>query len=132
MLKNEKIQAIKEIKELMEEFKTSDDKINSYLIRFHRMYLDGSYGSFNPMVSGENLYKIHVGRFTRNIKEENYSKYALSTFKNFISIEFFNRKYNVPLNEVEKILEEGLGKYKDEFMNYLINDIKDFRIEHLN
>lgn len=125
MKKNDKKQAYEELRSTLRNFINSEDKVNSYPIRFHRLYLDGSYGSLNPHMSGERLYKMHLGMFSKKNKEETLKSHAIATFKNFVSIEFFNKEYLIRIGEIESILSETLGECKDEFVDLLVENIKD-------
>ena len=123
MNKQEKTNIINSIEEELQEYIKSNDKINSYLIRFHRLYLDGSYGDINNTRNGgEAVYQKHIRRYKeRTLKEETFKTEAITTFKYFLIIEFFNREYLITNTEVEYILKNTLKKnYKTLYSMRLI------------
>lgn len=125
MKRKDKIAAYEELRSVLKEFINSEDKVNSYPIRFHRLYLDGSYGSVNNEISGYNLYKMHLNKFSKTMKDETLKSHAIATFKNFVIIEFFNREYLMRIGEIESIIKECLGEHEEEFINLLAENIKD-------
>lgn len=126
MKQAEKRECLESLKETIKLFITDEDKANCYPIRFHRLYLDGSYGNMaNDRDGGQKIYKLHVNRFSKNLKEETLRKDAISTFKNFVAIEFYNRNYIPRIQEIESILREVLQDKYDAFVDELVINIKD-------
>ncbi|MGL5380547.1 hypothetical protein [Clostridium sp.] len=126
MLKGQKLAKIEEVKEMLKTWISDTDKENNYMMRFHRCYLDGSYGDVNNSPDGGyKLYKLYVNKFSKNLKESTWTKEAISTFKNFLIIEFFNRDVTLSNKEVENILVESLGDHKEAFINMLVDNCKD-------
>lgn len=122
----EKKDAIQRLQDALREYLSSSDKGNSYPIRFHRLYLDGSYGDIRGTGGGAALYELHLNRYkSRTLKEETFKKEALGTFKSFVVIEFFNREYLSSITEIEFILKDTLQKEYDKFINMLVNNIKE-------
>ena len=128
----EKQEIYTSIKDLLNQFIKEDDKVNSYLIRFHRLYLDGSYGTIESDKDGEKIYKLHISKFSKNLKEETLKAEALMTFRCFIVIEFFNREALLRVQELELLLRQGLGSEENYniFIDHLVNNVKDFKEDH--
>ena len=128
MNKLKKLEIIENLKGELKEYLKSNDKNNSYLIRFHRLYLDGSYGDLkNSFNGGENVYNLHKRKYcNKNLKEETLRSEGLATFRNFITIEYFDRKYFITNTETEYILKSVLNNEYNNFINILANNIKSF------
>lgn len=122
-----KVERINEIKELLNAWKTEKDQVNSYLVRFHRCYLDGSYGDLsNTYDGGYKLYQLHMRKFSKKLTDNTWRNNAISSFKAFLLIEFFNRRgSSLSNNDVEIMLTEALGEQKELFVNMLIDNCKD-------
>lgn len=110
--------------ESFREYRASSDKGNSYLMRFHRCYISGDYGSYSDSSKGEQMYKMYRGQAQRNMKPNGYRQMAITTFRAFIGIEFYDRLSMPTTQELEDMLTLALEDQKDEFINGLIENIK--------
>ena len=123
-MKNTKMmQEKKELTEVCKEFVNSSDKVNSYLCRFYRLYLDGSY-------TGENTYKYHINR-VKSLKTDNsLEKFAFQTFCKFIRIEFFENSSRVTNAIIKTYLIEGLADKYNNLMEEIIKNVAEFKADH--
>ena len=123
-MKNSKImQEKKELTEVCKEFVNSNNKSNSYLCRFHRLYLDGSY-------TGYDIYKYNVNR-VKSLKTDNsLEKFAFQTFCKFIRIEFFENSSRVTNAIIKTYLIEGLADKYNNLMEEIIKNVAEFKADH--
>ena len=130
MDKKERENKFEEIKSLMRDFTTCKDKENHFLMRFHRCYLDGSYGDFENEKNGENLYNLHVRKFSKNLKTNTLINEALLSFRMFLSIEFMNRKFIISKNKMNTILDEVFLDDNDReiFIKTIVNNCKNLLV----
>ncbi|WP_291626241.1 hypothetical protein [Clostridium sp.] len=123
-MKNSKV--MEEKKELIgacKEFVNSNDRRNSYLCRFHRLYLDGSY-------TGYDTYKYHINR-VKSLKTNNsLEKFAFQTFCKFIRIEFFENSTRITNEIIKTFLAEGLSEKYDILIKEVVQNVADFKEEH--
>ena len=106
MNKKERENKFEEIKNLLRDFTTCKDKENHFLMRLHRCYLDGSYGDYEDKNNKENLYNLHVRKFSKNLKINTLINEALLSFRMFLSIEFMNREFTISKNKMNTIIDE--------------------------
>ena len=102
-----------------------EDKDNTYMVRFHRCYIGGDYGSIKDPQAGEKMYNMYRRQAQRNMKPQGYRNMALTTLRAFIIIEFYNREANLPTRELEDIMSQVLGDKKEEFIEHIVNNIKE-------
>ena len=123
-MKNSKImEEKKELIKVCKEFVNSNDRRNSYLCRFHRLYLDGSY-------TGYDTYKYHVNR-VKSLKSNNsLEKFAYQTFCKFIRIEFFENSTRVTNEIIKTFLVEGLSEKYNVLIKEIIQNVADFKEEY--
>ena len=117
------IQEKNELMEVCKEFINSNDKSNSYLCRFHRLYLDGSY-------SGYDIYKYHINRVKSLQTSNSIEKFAFQTFCKFVRIEFFEDSTRVTNDIIKTFLMEGLGVEYNNLMKKIIENVADFKSDH--
>ena len=124
-MKNTKMmQEKKELLEVCKEFVNSNDKSNSYLCRFHRLYLDGSY-------TGYDTYKYNINR-VKSLKTDNsLEKFAFQTFCKFVRIEFFENSSRVT-NEIIKtsLMEDLAADEYNNLMEEIIKNVAEFKADH--
>ena len=114
------MQEKKELMEVCKEFVNSNDKSNSYLCRFHRLYLDGSY-------TGYDTYKYNVNR-VKSLKTNNsFEKFAFQTFCKFVRIEFFEISTRVTNEIIKNFLMEGLADKYNIMMQEIVKNVIDFQ-----
>lgn len=117
------MQEKKELTEVCKEFVNSNNKANSYLCRFHRLYLDGSY-------TGYDIYKYHINR-VKSLKTDNsLKKFAFQTFCKFIRIEFFENSSRVTNNIIKTFLIESLADEYNNLMEEIIKNVAEFKADH--
>lgn len=109
--------------EVCKEFVNSNDKINSYLCRFHRLYLDGSY-------TGYDTYKYNVNKVKTLKTNNSLEKFALQTLYKFIRIEFFKGSARITNGIIKTFLIEGLGEKYDVLIKEAIKNVADFKEEY--
>ena len=117
------IQEKNELMEVCKEFINSNDKSNSYLCRFHRLYLDGSY-------SGYDIYKYHINRVKSLQTSNSLEKFAFQTFCKFVRIEFFEDSTRITNDIIKTFLMEGLGDEYNNLMKKIIENVVDFKSDH--
>ena len=123
-MKNTKI--LEEKKELMDvckEFINSNDKSNSYLCRFHRLYLDGSY-------TGYDTYKYHINKIKSLRSDKSLEKFSFQTLCKFIRIEFFEDSTRITNDIIKNILIEGLAEEYNNLMKEIIENVVDFKEDY--
>ena len=101
MINTKMMQEKKELIEACKEFVNSSDKSNSYLCRFHRLYLDGSY-------TGYDIYKHNINRVKSLKTDKSLEKFSFQTFCKFIRIEFFEDSTRVTNNIIKNFISERL------------------------
>ena len=117
------LQEKKELMEVCKEFVNSNNKSNSYLSRFHRLYLDGSY-------TGYDTYKYNVNKVKSFKSSESLEKFAFQTFCKFVRIEFFEDSARVTNNIIKTFLIEGLGDEYNSLMKEIIKNVAEFKADH--
>ena len=123
-MKNTKMnQEKKELMEVCKEFINSNDKSNSYLCRFHRLYLDGSY-------TGYDTYKYNVNKVKSFKSSESLEKFAFQTFCKFVRIEFFEDSTRVTNDIIKSYLMEGLANKYNNLMKEIIKNVAEFKADH--
>lgn len=60
MKKDLKIECTNKLVEVLKDFPTNTEKVNSYMVRFHRLYLDGSYGDYEGTRDGGQKYITYM------------------------------------------------------------------------
>ena len=123
-MKNTKMmQEKKELIQVCKEFVNSNDKSNSYLCRFHRLYLDGSY-------TGYDTYKYNVNRVKSLNTDKSLEKFSFQTFCKFIRIEFFENSSRVTNDIIKTCLMEGLADEYNNLMEEIIKNVAEFKADH--
>ena len=117
------VQEKKELMEVCKEFVNSNDKSNSYLCRFHRLYLDGSY-------TGYDTYKYNVNKVKSFKSSESLEKFAFQTFCKFVRIEFFEDYTRVTNDIIKSYLMEGLANKYNNLMKEIIKNVAEFKADH--
>ena len=117
------IQEKNELMEVCKEFVNSNDKSNSYLCRFHRLYLDGSY-------TGYDTYKYHINRVKSLQTSNSLENFAFQTFCKFVRIEFFEDSTRVTNDIIKTFLMEGLADEYNNLMKKIIENVADFKADH--
>ena len=112
-----------ELMEVCKEFINSNDKSNSYLCRFHRLYLDGSY-------SGYDTYKYHINRVNSLKTSNSLENFAFQTFCKFVRIEFFEDSTRVTNDIIKTFLMEGLADEYNNLMKKIIENVAEFKADH--
>lgn len=104
-------------------FKSEYDRVNSFIVRFHRLVLDGSY-------NGAEYYKTQV-RKAKAVKTENgYNSIVRTNLNGLIREEFDG----LILSNIEfnRIAVETIGKeLQEKLMEDLKDNVKDFREAHI-
>ena len=117
------MQEKKELMEVCKDFINSNDKPNSYLCRFHRLYLDGSY-------TGYDTYKYHINR-VKSLKTNNsFEKFAFQTFCKFVRIEFFENSSRVTNEIIKNFLMEGLADKYNIMIQEIVKNVIDFKKDY--
>ena len=123
-MKNSKmLEEKKELIEVCKEFVNSNDKSNSYLCRFHRLYLDGSY-------TGYDTYKYHINRVKSLQTSKSLENFAFQTFCKFVRIEFFEDSTRITNDIIKTFLMEGVGVEYNNLMKKIIENVADFKADH--
>ena len=123
-MKNTKMmQEKKELMEVCKEFVNSNNKVNAYLCRFHRLYLDGSY-------TGYDTYKYNVNRVKSLKTDKSLEKFSFQTFCKFIRIEFFENSSRVTNEIIKTYLIEGLADEYNNLMKEIIKNVAEFKADH--
>ena len=123
-MKNTKMmQEKKELMEVCKEFVNSNDKSNSYLCRFHRLYLDGSY-------TGYDTYKYNINRVKSLKTDKSLEKFSFQTFCKFIRIEFFENSSRVTNDIIKTCLIEDLADEYNNLMEEIIKNVAEFKADH--
>ena len=117
------MQEKKELMEVCKEFVNSNDKSNSYLCRFHRLYLDGSY-------TGYDTYKYHINRVKSLQTSNSLEKFAFQTFCKFVRIEFFEDSTRATNDIIKTFLLEGLADKYNIMMQEIVKNVLDFKKDH--
>ena len=112
-----------ELMEVCKEFINSNDKSNSYLCRFHRLYLDGSY-------LGYDTYKYHINRVNSLKTSNSLENFAFQTFCKFVRIEFFEDSTRVTNDIIKTFLMEGLADEYNNLMKKIIENVAEFKADH--
>ena len=113
----------KELMEVCKEFVNSNDKRNSYLCRFHRLYLDGSY-------TGYDTYKYNINRVKSLKTDKSLEKFSFQTFCKFIRIEFFENSSRVTNDIIKTCLIEDLADEYNNLMEEIIKNVAEFKADH--
>lgn len=102
------------------------DRINSFLPRFHRLVLDGSY-------DGEMYYKAMKIQLNKKFTVKGLENIILRTLNQLIYHEYFNRDHRLSNSQLKEILVESLGiPMYESLMNDLLDNIRDFQNDVLN
>ena len=109
--------------EACKDFINSNDKPNSYLCRFHRLYLDGSY-------TGYDAYKYHINRVKSLQTSNSIEKFAFQTFCKFVRIEFFENSSRVTNEIIKTFLVEGLADKYNIIIQEITKNVIDFKKDH--
>ena len=118
------MQEKKELMEVCKEFVNSNDKSNSYLCRFYRLYLDGSY-------TGYDTYKYNVNRVKSLKTDKSLEKFSFQTFCKFLRIEFFKDSARVTNNIIKTFLMEDLAEDDyNNLMEEIIKNVAEFKADH--
>ena len=122
-MKNSKmLEEKKELINVCKEFVNSNDKSNSYLCRFHRLYLDGSY-------TGYDTYKYNVNRVKSLKTDKSLEKFSFQTFCKFLRIEFFKDSARVTNNIIKTFLIESLADEYNNLMKEIIKNVAEFKAD---
>ena len=104
----------------------SYDRVNSFFIRFHRLVLDGSY-------DGCDYYNMVKTQLNKNLSISGYRNFIFRTLNTLIYHEYFNRESRLSPSTLNEILLETLDyKGYQQFMNDLLDNIRDFQENELN
>lgn len=123
-MKNTKIlEEKKELINVCKEFINSNDKSNSYLCRFHRLYLDGSY-------TGYNTYKYHMSKIKSLKSDKSLEEFSFQTLCKFIRIEFFEDSTRITNNIIKTFLIEGLAEEYNNLMKKIVENVADFKKDY--
>lgn len=96
------------------------DRVNSFLNRFHRLILDGSY-------DGYDYYKNINSKLTKNYSDKGYKSIIYTTFNQLLYHEYFEDEYRLSNKKLDEILKETLQDNYNIFMNDLLDNLYDVR-----
>lgn len=132
MKRNEIFEGIENLKRDLKDYKvialnsSEYDRINSFLPRFHRLVLDGSY-------DGEMYYKAMKIQLNKKFTVKGLENIILRTLNQLIYHEYFNRDHRLSNSQLKEILVESLGiPMYESLMNDLLDNIRDFQNDVLN
>lgn len=132
MKRNEIFEGIENLRKDLNEYKSialnssEYDRINSFLPRFHRLVLDGSY-------DGEMYYKAMKINLNKKFTVKGLEMIIIRTLNQLISHEYFNNEYRLGNPRLKEILVESLGiPMYERLMNDLLENIEDFQNEELS
>ena len=132
MKRNEIFEGIENLKKDLTEYKaialnsSHYDRINSFLPRFHRLVLDGSY-------DGEMYYKAMKTQLNKKFTVKGLENIILRTLNQLIYHEYFNKEHRLSNTQLKEILVESLGiPMYERLMNDLLENIEDFQNEVLS
>lgn len=132
MKRNEIFAGIENLKKDLTEYKaialnsSHYYRINSFLPRFHRLVLDGSY-------DGEIYYQAMKINLNKNLTVKGLENIILRTLNQLISHEYFNNEYKLNNPRLKDILVESLGiPMYERLMNDLLENIEDFQNDVLD
>jgi hypothetical protein len=127
MKRNEIFEGIENLKRDLNDYKviatnsSYNERINSFLPRFHRLVLDGSY-------DGEMYYKAMKINLNKKFTVKGLEMIIIRTLNQLISHEYFNNEYRLGNPRLKEILVESLGiPMYERLMNDLLDNIKDFQ-----
>ena len=127
MKRNEIFEGIENLKRDLNDYKviatnsSYNERINSFLPRFHRLVLDGSY-------DGEMYYKAMKINLNKKFTVKGLEMIIIRTLNQLISHEYFNNEYRLGIPRLKEILVESLGiPMYERLMNDLLDNIKDFQ-----
>lgn len=131
MKRNEIFEGIENLRKDLNDYKvialnnSEYDRINSFLPRFHRLVLDGSY-------DGEMYYKAMKINLNKKFTVKGLETIILRTLNQLIYHEYFNREYRLGNKQLKEILVESLGiPMYERLMNDLLENIEDFQNDEL-
>ena len=131
MKRNEILKGIENLRRDLEDYKVIAkngnhlERINSFLPRFHRLVLDGSY-------DGEMYYNLMKTTLNKNFTTKGLEMIIMRTLSQLISHEYFNQEYRLSNPRLRDILVESLGiPMYEKFMNDLVANIEAFQNEEL-
>lgn len=113
----------KELMDVCKEFINSNDKSNSYLCRFHRLYLDGSY-------TGYYTYKYHINKVKSLRSDKSLEKFSFQTLCKFIRIEFFEDSTRITNDIIKTFLIEGLAEEYNNLIKEITENVVDFKKDY--
>lgn len=132
MKRNEIFEGIENLKKDLKDYKvialnnSEYDRINSFLPRFHRLVLDGSY-------DGEMYYKAMKINLNKSFNTKGLEMIIIRTLNQLISHEYFNNEYKLANPRLKDILVESLGiPVYERLMNDLLDNIEDFQNDVLS
>ena len=132
MKRNEIFEGIENLKRDLNDYKviatnsSYNERINSFLPRFHRLVLDGSY-------DGEMYYKAMKINLNKKFTVKGLEMIIIRTLNQLISHEYFNNEYRLANPRLKDILVESLGiPVYEQLMNDLLDNIRDFQSDVLN
>ena len=132
MKRNEIFEGIENLKRDLNDYKviatnsSYNERINSFLPRFHRLVLDGSY-------DGEMYYKAMKINLNKKFTVKGLEMIIIRTLNQLISHEYFNNEYRLANPRLKDILVESLGiPMYEQLMNDLLDNIRDFQSDVLN
>lgn len=131
MKRNEIFEGIENLKRDLKEYaviatnSSYNERINSFLPRFHRLVLDGSY-------DGEMYYKAMRTQLNKKFTVKGLEMIIIRTLNQLIYHEYFNSEYRLSNPRLKEILVESLGiPMYERFMNDLLENIEDFQNNEL-
>lgn len=131
MKRNEIFEGIENLKRDLKDYKdialnsNESDRINSFLPRFHRLVLDGSY-------DGEMYYNAMKINLNKKFTVKGLENIILRTLSQLIYHEYFNKEHRLSNTQLKEILVESLGIPMYEcLMNDLLENIEDFQNNEL-
>lgn len=131
MKRNEIFEGIENLRRDLKDYKvialnsSEYDRMNSFLPRFHRLVLDGSY-------DGEMYYKAMKIQLNKKFTVKGLENIILRTLNQLIYHEYFNRDHRLSNSQLKEILVESLGiPMYERFMNDILENIEDFQNNEL-
>lgn len=113
----------KELMDVCKKFINSNDKSNSYLCRFHRLYLDGSY-------TGYDTYKYHINKIKSLRSDKSLEKFSFQTLCKFIRIEFFEDSTRITNDIIKTFLKKGLAEEYNNLIKEITENVVDFKKDY--